>query len=47
MAQCLGLADGFTAGGTGLGDLPQERPKDKAQVPTTITGMISFILLGQ
>jgi hypothetical protein len=46
-AQGLGLADGLTAGGAGLGDLPKERPEGQAEVPTPVAGVGAFILLGQ
>ena len=46
-AQRLGLADGFAAGSAGLGDLPEERPEDQAQIPAALAGMGSFLLLGE
>jgi hypothetical protein len=45
LTQGLSLANGFTAGGPGLGDLPQKGPKDQAQVPTPVSRMGSLILL--
>jgi hypothetical protein len=43
----LGLADGFPAGSPRLCDLPEKRPKDQAQIPTTVAGMGTFVFLGQ
>lgn len=47
LAEALGLTDGFAAGSAGLGDLPEEGPEYQAQTPTPLTGMGTFILLGQ
>ena len=47
VAQSLGLADGFPAGGPHLGYLPEEGPKDQAQVPTTIAGVGAIVFLRQ
>ena len=43
----LGLADGFPAGGPGLGDLPAEGPEPQAEVPAPVAGMSACLLLGQ
>ena len=45
--QGLGLADGFPAGGPGLGDLPEEGPEDQAQIPAAIARVSALVLLGQ
>src|SRR5438552_13900877 len=46
-AQGLGLADGLAAGGPRLAHLPEEGPKDQAQVPVPVAGVLALVLLGQ
>jgi len=41
------LVDGLTAGGVRLGDLPQEGPEDRAEVPAAVAGVGALVLLGQ
>src|SRR2546426_3928338 len=47
LAKGLSLTDSLSAGGTRLGDLPKESPKDQAQVPAPVTGIGALVLLGQ
>jgi hypothetical protein len=47
MAKSLGLTDGLPTGGAGLGDLPEESPKDETKVPATIARMRTLVFLGQ
>ena len=46
-AEVLSLADGFAAGTARLGDLPQERPENQAQIPAAVAGMGVILLLGE
>jgi hypothetical protein len=46
-AKRLGLANGFAARGPGLSDLPEESPKDQAQISATVTGVFLLVLLSQ
>ncbi len=46
-AESGGLSDRLTAGGAGLGDLPEESPEGEPKVPASAAGMGTFLTLGE
>jgi hypothetical protein len=46
-AKTLSLSNSLPTGSPGLSDLPEERPENQAKIPTTISGMRSFVFLSQ
>ena len=46
-AKSRGLSDRLTAGGAGLGDLPEEGPEGEPEGPASAAGMGTFLTLGE
>lgn len=43
----LGLADGFAAGCSRLGHLPQKGPEGQTEIPAPVPGVAALVLLSQ